>query len=204
MEAICHRRQVLLWALGGPLLLLCLTPPPSAAQSANPPPRASFGQPIASTAPDAGNATVPNWSAPQLKPGEEVLPISLPAALKLANVRAWDIAIAEEQLRIAAAQLQGAKVLWIPSFIAGAYYAHHDGPIQANDGTVTDSTRSSLTAGIAPLLNVYLTDAIFTPLAAPGGSRPGRECADRDQRYPHRGRGGLFRCSGGPGRFGQH
>jgi outer membrane protein TolC len=119
--------------------------------------------PAPSPLPGAGSA--PPWSAPNLKPGEEALPISLPAALKLANVRAWDIAIAEHQLQIATAQLQGAKVLWIPSAIGGVYYAHHEGPIQANDGSVTDSTRSSLTVSMAPLLNVYVSDAIFTPLA---------------------------------------
>jgi outer membrane protein TolC len=109
--------------------------------------------------------TPPAWSSPSAKPGEEVLPVSLPAALRLANVRAWDIAIATQQLRVAAAQYEGTKVLWLPNVIAGTYYAHHDGPIQANDGSVTDSTRSSLAFGVAPLGLISLTDAIFSPLA---------------------------------------
>ncbi len=55
--------------------------------------------------------------------------------------------------------------MWIPSLIGGAAYAHHDGPIQANDGSVTDNTRSSLFAGVAPLAYYNVTDAIFAPLA---------------------------------------
>jgi outer membrane protein TolC len=55
--------------------------------------------------------------------------------------------------------------MWIPSLIGGAAYAHHDGPIQANDGAVTDNSRSSLFAGVAPLAYYNVTDAIFAPLA---------------------------------------
>ncbi len=93
------------------------------------------------------------------------MPINLPAALRLANVGAWDIAIATQQLRIAVAQHDGTKVLWLPGVIAGTYYAHHDGPIQANDGSMTDTTRSSLAIGVAPLALISVTDAIFAPLA---------------------------------------
>jgi outer membrane protein TolC len=107
----------------------------------------------------------PAWSSAQAAPGEEIYPISLPNALKLANARAWDISIAQRQLQIAVAQHDGAKAMWIPSLIGGAAYAHHDGPIQANDGSVTDSSRSSLFAGIAPLAYYNVTDAVFTPLA---------------------------------------
>jgi outer membrane protein TolC len=107
----------------------------------------------------------PAWSPPQVKPGEEMFPISLPNALKLANARAWDISIAQRQLQIAVAQHEGAKAMWIPSLIGGAAYAHHDGPIQANDGSVTDNSRSSLFAGVAPLAYYNVTDAIFAPLA---------------------------------------
>jgi outer membrane protein TolC len=100
-----------------------------------------------------------------VKPGEKAYPISLAAALKLADVRALDIAIAMQQWRVAVAQHDGTKVLWLPNVIAGTYYAHHEGPIQANDGTVTDNTRSSLAVGIAPLALISVTDAIFAPLA---------------------------------------
>ena len=99
--------------------------------------------------------------------GEELLPINLPAALRLANAQAWDIAIAVRQVRIASAQLQGARVLWLPNLIGGVDYLHHDGPVvSAASGAVTNSSYSSLYAGMAPLAIVGLTDALFAPLAA--------------------------------------
>jgi outer membrane protein TolC len=136
-------------------------------------PVARFGSPrIAGPEPETPPATPeqprtapPAWAPPKVLPDEEVFPISLPTALKLAHVRAWDIAIAQKQLRIAIAQHEGAKAMWVPSLIGGATFAHHDGPIQANDGSVTDNTRSSLFTGIAPLALYNVTDAIFTPLA---------------------------------------
>src|SRR6516165_10475997 len=41
------------------------------------------------------------------------LPINLATALHLANVRALDVAIASERVRLAAAQLERANVLWL-------------------------------------------------------------------------------------------
>ncbi len=104
--------------------------------------------------------------APALEPGEEGLVISLPAALRLADAEAWDIQIAVQQLRIAAAQLQGADVLWLPTLVAGADYQYHSGPTQDVTGAVVNASRDSLYAGGAPLAIFALTDAIFTPLAA--------------------------------------
>ncbi len=104
--------------------------------------------------------------APALEPGEEGLAINLPAALRLANVRAWDITIATQQLQIAAAQRLGADALWLPTLIAGADYNYHSGPTQAVDGTTVSATKDSLYAGGAPLAIFAITDAIFTPLAA--------------------------------------
>jgi len=110
-------------------------------------------------------AELPAWSLPTVRAGEELLPINLPAALKLANVRAWDIAIAQQQLRLAVAQHQESKVLWIPSLIGGVVGLEHQGPIQANDGSISNTTRSSVSSGIAPLALFNITDAVFTPLA---------------------------------------
>lgn len=105
--------------------------------------------------------------APELEPGEEGLVISLPAALRLANADAWDIAIAIQQLRIAAAQLQGADVLWLPTLVSGVDYQYHSGPDQFPNGTITNNTHDSAMGSIASPLAVYnLTDVIFTPLSA--------------------------------------
>jgi outer membrane protein TolC len=104
---------------------------------------------------------------PAAEPGEEVLPINLPAAMRLANARAWDIGLAVQQLRIASAQLQGARVLWLPNIVGGVDYVHHDGPYQnyVNGGSLSNTSFSSMYTGIAPLAIFALTDAIFAPLA---------------------------------------
>ena len=91
----------------------------------------------------------------------------MPAALKLANVRAWDIAIAQQQLQLAIAQHQEAKVLWIPSLMNGVDYVPKQtvtnltGPCPET----TLTTSSSLSVGITPYALLNITDAIFTPLA---------------------------------------
>jgi outer membrane protein TolC len=111
-----------------------------------------------SPVPTVGNASVPA--------GDQPLPIDLPSALRLAHLQALDIAIASQQWRAAGAQLQGAWALWLPSVVAGSEYIYHTGPLQAADGTLSNSNRSSLYAGFAPLVTLTLTDAIFSPLAA--------------------------------------
>jgi outer membrane protein TolC len=104
--------------------------------------------------------------APSAEAGEELLPVNLPAALRLADAQACDVALAVRQLRIASAQLQGAEVLWLPNLIGGIDYLHHDGPVvSAASGAIVDSSYSSMYVGIAPLAVVGLTDAVFTPLA---------------------------------------
>jgi outer membrane protein TolC len=103
---------------------------------------------------------------PALEPGEEGLVINLPVALRLANVRAWDITIAVQQLQIAVAQRLGADVLWLPTLLAGTDYLYHSGPSQQVDGTIVNTSRDSLYTGGAPLAIFAVTDAIFTPLAA--------------------------------------
>jgi outer membrane protein TolC len=120
--------------------------------------------PSVATTTDGGQA-VP-FTAPPLTADDKPLPIDLPSALRLAHVQALDISIATQQWRAAGAQLQGAKALWLPSVVAGAEYINHTGPLQGTDGTLTNSNRSSLYAGFAPLVQLTLTDAIFTPLAA--------------------------------------
>jgi outer membrane protein TolC len=102
--------------------------------------------------------------APSLEKGEEGMSIN-PAALKLANARAWDIMIAIDQLHIAAAELQGAEVLWVPTLQMGVDYQYHSGPIQTVPGPVIKADRSSFYYGAAPLVLFAMTDAIFAPLA---------------------------------------
>jgi outer membrane protein TolC len=130
-------------------------PVSAAAPEKQPAPKQMASEPIARALP-----------APTLEPGEEGLVISLPAALRLTNAGAWDITIASQQLRVAVAQLQGANVLWLPTMVAGVDYQYHSGPVQAVDGTISNSSHSNMYVGGAPQAIFALTDAIFTPLAA--------------------------------------
>jgi outer membrane protein TolC len=109
-------------------------------------------------------------ATPPPEPTDRPLPINLPTALQLANVNAVDIAAAAERIRIAAALLEQAQVLWLPTITVGGDYNRHDGKQQDALGNVVDSSRSSLMLGLgtgigaAAILNVG--EAIFAPLAA--------------------------------------
>jgi outer membrane protein TolC len=98
---------------------------------------------------------------------DKPLPVNLATALQLTNSRAWDIAIASERVRVAAAQLAQKRLIWVPSVIGGTEYTYHAGANQSTtSGAVADVTRSSLFAGMAPYAVFGVTDAIFEPLAA--------------------------------------
>jgi outer membrane protein TolC len=81
-----------------------------------------------------------------------------------------DIAAAAERTQVAAAQLEQAQVLWLPTITVGGDYNRHDGLNQDTQGNVFPNSRSSLMFGFgtgigsAAILNVC--DAIFAPLAA--------------------------------------
>jgi hypothetical protein len=107
------------------------------------------------------------------------LPISLASALRLSDARPLIVAAAQASAWVAEAQLQRAKVLWVPTFDLGAVYYRHDGFGPDFNRGVNNST-FGLPGGGGPLnqnLNYFygygsfyesvnLTDAIFEPLAA--------------------------------------
>ena len=92
-------------------------------------------------------------------------PINLPTALQLADVRPIDISLAEARLQVAAAQLQQANALWLPTILLGSDYYRHDGQVQAVEGTVFTSSKSSFMIGAGPSMVFALSDALFAPLA---------------------------------------
>src|SRR5262249_7806118 len=63
-------------------------------------------------------------------PHDAALPINLATALQLADARAIDVALAAERVQAAAAQLQRARALWLPTVLLGTDYFRHDGQIQ--------------------------------------------------------------------------
>jgi outer membrane protein TolC len=107
--------------------------------------------------------------APIVPPAPEVLdrplPINLPTALQLAGARPLDIALAAERINIAAAQLEHAQTLWLPTIYLGGDYFRHDGQLQDVAGNVFGTSKSALMAGAGPSAVFAVTDAIFEPLA---------------------------------------
>ena len=99
------------------------------------------------------------------------------------------MAFANERVREAYAQWQAASVLWLPSIRAGLYYGNHEGPFQANDGSIVLANRSTLETGLgmaavgggSPAVpgiaaNFRVSDAVFQPRIA-GQERLAREHA---------------------------
>jgi outer membrane protein TolC len=128
-------------------------------------------QPAANTSP--GQHIPPTTAKPPVvlelpvpDDGDRPLPITLATALQLSNARPLDVAVARERVRVAAAQLERAKTLWLPSIYVGADYARHDGRIQDTSGNIVDVSRQSLFAGAGPTAVFAVADACFAPLAA--------------------------------------
>jgi outer membrane protein TolC len=109
---------------------------------------------------------VPLPARPAGVPDARPLPIDLPTALRLAGVNPLDIAVASERLRIASAQFDRARALWLPNLSAGVDYFRHDGQIQDIVGTVFTTSRSSVLVGGGPSLSFAAADALYAPLAA--------------------------------------
>ncbi len=122
-----------------------------------------------------------------LIPEQSIQPIDLPGAMRLAGARDLDVAIARERVGRSLAELEEARVLWLPSLFVGPNWIRHDGSTQIVQGQVQNISKSSLflgataaagqgvtgplpAGGPAPIggLTTILrfSDAIFTPLAA--------------------------------------
>jgi outer membrane protein TolC len=136
----------------------CLLPGPFVhGQEEAPPPR-----PVTPTAPTL--PAPPSATSLPTAGGKPYL-INLPTAMKLGNARGLDIELASQRLQVATAQLQAAKVLWLPNLILGTDYYRHDGRVQDIQGNVFDTSKSGFQVGGAPYLVVGLAEAFFQPLA---------------------------------------
>jgi outer membrane protein TolC len=103
---------------------------------------------------------------PKAQPEERPLPINLPTALHLAGANPLDIALATQRLQAAAAELQRANVLWLPTVYFGVDYFRQDGRIQDVTGNVFGTNKSTFMLGATPNVVFAVTDAIYAPLAA--------------------------------------
>ena len=141
--------------------------------------------------PALGPADEPRASAlaigEPLIPGQIIEPIDLAGALRLAGARDLDIALARERACQAVAELEQARVLWLPSLFVGPSWVRHDGQAQIVQGQVQSISKSSLflgataaagagaygpnpAGGPAPLSGLAtvlrISDAIFEPMSA--------------------------------------
>ena len=101
---------------------------------------------------------------PSLLPsGETAAPITLAAAIQLAEAGNLDIAQAREAVNQARAALLRAQALALPNFNIGSIYTHHEGPAQKTEGNIIFANKDSLFVGGGPSLTFPTTDAIFGP-----------------------------------------
>ncbi len=123
---------------------------------------------------------------PPLEPGDLRYPINLATALRLADGRPLIVAAAQASAWMAEAELQKAKVLWLPDFNLGFDYIRHDGNgpdtlrgvnipagqnalgqfSPTNFGRPQDQNINFFYAGGATFIMRNATDMIFEPLAA--------------------------------------
>ena len=96
-------------------------------------------------------------------------PINLATAFQLAGVQPIDVAVASQQIQVAASQLTQANLLWLPTIMIGPDYSRHDGQIQDVQGDVAPASKQSFMVGAGPYAVFAVSDAIFEPLAAPSG-----------------------------------
>jgi len=115
------------------------------------------------------------------------LPINLPTALQLANAQAIDIQVASQRIEVAAAQLDRAQKLWLPTIYLGTDYYRHDGQIQETQQCLRD--QSHVLHGRGGSERVFaVSDAILSRWRPGKSLRPGSIFSSGRQRH-HAGRG---------------
>ncbi len=105
---------------------------------------------------------------------ENVLPIDLGTALRLAGTNNLDISRAREFVTQSEIQLQRAQMLLLPNVGIGSTYFKHEGKIAKTEGNIITANKDALFVGSGPSLSVNFADAIFAPLVA-------RQTADASQ-----------------------
>jgi outer membrane protein TolC len=102
----------------------------------------------------------------QPEPDDKPLPINLATALRLGGARPVIITAAEATVGVAAAELDRARLQWLPSVYTGAGYYHHDGATQGQSGNFYINTKDQFEAGGGLEARIDAADALFGPLVA--------------------------------------
>jgi outer membrane protein TolC len=93
-------------------------------------------------------------------------PITLEAALRLAQTTNLDIRQAQQVVEQARANKERALGAILPNLVAGPDFLDHQGQLQQTAGDILDRHRQSLYVGFGPVLSVNLSEALFQPLVA--------------------------------------
>src|SRR5262249_7326583 len=107
----------------------------------------------------------PQIEAAKTKAKDQPLPISLPAALRLADARPLVIAAATAGVATELGRLEQARALWLPTLYIGTDFQRHDGSVQRTEGSIVSNSRDQLLVGGGARAVFALTDALYEPLA---------------------------------------
>ena len=95
-----------------------------------------------------GGAAIPEPLVAAEERVVDVLDLNLPTALSMVGGQHPAVGFAQWRVREAYAELEQAKVLWLPSLQAGFSYSRHDGNYQASNGDIVDINRNSFQYGL--------------------------------------------------------
>jgi outer membrane protein TolC len=98
-------------------------------------------------------------------------PIDLPTALRLVDGNNPTVGVARARVREAVAQLDRARLNWIPTLSFGPTFFYHQGIDQNRRGDTFIVSRGNYTLGAGPTLRVDVSDALYLPLVARQGVR---------------------------------
>lgn len=126
-----------------------------------------FQQPLTLLDSESNNSELIGTSIESILPEtaqqEDHYPIDLSTAIHLAGANNLQVALAVERVNEAAARLEKAEVLWVPSLSFGAGYARHDGQLQSTEGDILNLSRQSTFWGGGPAVG-------GAPLTGSGGN----------------------------------
>lgn len=155
------------------------TPPPSQIVPAVATTEVAAPVPLESVPLNSTGTTTEAPVPPTAPPAPDEYPIDLPTAVHLSGGESLAVALAREQTREAAARVQAADALWLPSIRFGLNYNKHEGVIQDVAGNPIVTSRGALYNGFgagavgagSPVFpgiaaNFHLADAMIQPLAA--------------------------------------
>jgi outer membrane protein TolC len=116
-------------------------------------------------------APPPNPAPPQAAPlyaqaAPTTYPIDLPTVLRLADADNPTVAVARARVREAVANLDRARVAWVPNLVFGPTFFYHAGVDQNRRGEIFSVARGNYTLTAGPQARFDLGDALYLPLVA--------------------------------------